>query len=580
MARNSQVNYEGDINISTESIDIDKNKNMKKLKRYIQNIILMSGGLIKEHAETGDDTYYITYKKDTRNLKQPVSSFARPLEQTKNGFCFLGGAFIIEDPEFKLTELLYNCTAFDLTHNVINLRLTHDQYMNGKFDKFIAEVENKKKKIEETVIKCSSSKSLNSSTTGMKNSNDSSIKDCDKKITKNKISVNNGVLSFEFVNIEEIKRQGIEIKNNQQTHLNNLTADSINHPRWKKKFEEYKKNTENADDPKSKLYELNEIHTLNTGYEIVYKCACSAKFRIYGNIKWYMMAGKYGKNHVYLKLEGSPTVSKAHLLGALHRYGPKGKAEDCVSNRREDCYIDNNCSYDKEPSKNFRNYKTITLSSGVKETQIGGKNAEPTSNETVEVEENYIRYGDEYYVPAKVNKFLLNNEDNAFLNMDNYWYKNNSNDNITLSFLTKHDIESHKRESAKIVETEEAAWAKVAANMAANMAANVDKCIEECLPTEPDCVTNCKEGMEMSPVEEVEPTGGGKPIKPKKSKKIKKMRKNKTQKKKKNKNKKTHTIKYKLIRKRTLRKTRNNTSGVFDAAKINPASIILPPRKH
>ena len=125
------------------------------------------------------------------------------------------------------------------------------------------------------------------------------------------------------------------------------------------------------------------------------------------NIKWYPFTDKIDKKrYMYIKLEDSETISIAHLMDMYRRYGP-GKALQCVKSRREDCFKEKAtgeiCRFDvatekrREKETAFDSPKTITL---------------PDQPKTaIAIKETYDRKGDEMFIPQELNTFLLRNKE-------------------------------------------------------------------------------------------------------------------------------------------------------------------------
>lgn len=152
------------------------------------------------------------------------------------------------------------------------------------------------------------------------------------------------------------------------------------------------------------------------------------------NIKWYSFTEKdviHEKdiNFIYFKLEDYPTFTKGHFMDAFKRYG-KGKAGVCVKSRREDCELDKDgCRFDEKTYENVFESPTSVIIEGKKHDII----------------ETYIRKGDEFFIPAVLNDFLLEN-----INLKNILHFHHLDDAVEISIGTRHlTVRSRKHTQKK-----------------------------------------------------------------------------------------------------------------------------------
>lgn len=150
--------------------------------------------------------------------------------------------------------------------------------------------------------------------------------------------------------------------------------------------------------------QIYEIH-FSDKYNFILNCRCTSVddhiSRPVRNIKWYPF-NTSDKKYIYLKLENYPTKTLGHLLEAKDRYG-KGKKQQCVKSRREDCDKEKEdgeqCRYrSADPNKPFESYETILIE-GVTHNAL----------------ETYVRKGDEEFIPQVLNDYLIYNNDKNLL---------------------------------------------------------------------------------------------------------------------------------------------------------------------
>ena len=112
----------------------------------------------------------------------------------------------------------------------------------------------------------------------------------------------------------------------------------------------------------------------------------------YKNIKWYPFPGNGGVNHIYLKLEGFPTIGLLHLKQWIKRHTLKpiaGKIKRFFKKKVEKS--NNKCLTFREDCETERNCR------------LKGDNLKLDSYSS----ETYSRRGDELYVSAEINNELL-----------------------------------------------------------------------------------------------------------------------------------------------------------------------------
>ena len=167
------------------------------------------------------------------------------------------------------------------------------------------------------------------------------------------------------------------------------------------------KMSDNENNKKNWLLELNQQITANNTNKnekkfnltfvgpcevwinpIKFDCEEKCDAVTYKNVKWYPFPGINGKNHIYLKLEGFPTMSSAHLIQWIKRHAikkifkEKTKKKVCKT-YREDCLTEKNCRYDKNTVNNEFNLNHLN---------------DPFT---------YNKIGDEVFVSENENKTLL-----------------------------------------------------------------------------------------------------------------------------------------------------------------------------
>jgi hypothetical protein len=121
------------------------------------------------------------------------------------------------------------------------------------------------------------------------------------------------------------------------------------------------------------------------------------------NIKWYPFK-QNNTNYIYLKLEDFPTLTRGHFKDAFKRY-IKGKVPTCIKSRREDCEKDKfePCRH-KSPENPFESPSSFKI-----------------DEKEYLILETYERKGDEFFIPAELNDYLLENIDATL----NFTYEDN-----------------------------------------------------------------------------------------------------------------------------------------------------------
>ena len=156
------------------------------------------------------------------------------------------------------------------------------------------------------------------------------------------------------------------------------------------------------------------------------------------NIKWYSFTEKdindKDINFIYFKLEDYPTFTKGHFMDAFKRYG-KGKAGVCVKSRREDCELDKDgCRFDEKTYENVFESPNSVIIEGKKHDII----------------ETYIRKGDEFFIPAVLNDYLLENINLKNINIENIFRFNHVDNVVEISIGTRHlTVRSRKHTQKK-----------------------------------------------------------------------------------------------------------------------------------
>jgi hypothetical protein len=231
-----------------------------------------------------------------------------------------------------------------------------------------------------------------------------------------------------------------------------------------------------------KARDMYEIHLVEDNTKIIHQCGNCGGELTFTNVKWYPFEQKE-KNYVYIKLEGYPTISWAHLKHWIIRHyysknkvkrarigaaklilwvkaremydsllahfskrdeikdGKKSKppnesteeteeteagggnrdetAINVCKTRREDCKSgkkikkgEQPCRYnDAKASIPFENFESYVIEDGKPRKII----------------ENYERKGDEFFVPTEVSEFILNNIDKSII------YTVDANNVVTIS---------------------------------------------------------------------------------------------------------------------------------------------------
>jgi hypothetical protein len=122
-------------------------------------------------------------------------------------------------------------------------------------------------------------------------------------------------------------------------------------------------------------------------------------------------------------------------MDAFKRYG-KGKAPTCIKSRREDCELDRaRCRFNKEYYENVFESPTSVIIEGKKHDII----------------ETYTRQGDEFFIPAVLNDYLLEN----ILNHKNILRFKHSDDTVTISLGSRHmTVRNEKKQKQSMYQTE------------------------------------------------------------------------------------------------------------------------------
>lgn len=176
-------------------------------------------------------------------------------------------------------------------------------------------------------------------------------------------------------------------KSHMKYNKQNSNIDYQNMSNWLRKLEYHIKNRD-----KKFKYKFNgpcEVWIQPLGHT----CPNCQEPVTYKNIKWYPFPGNNGENHIYLKLEGFPTMDLLHLKQWLKRhvikratnlFNKEESSSKCKNTTfREDCETEDNCKYN-DPDIDLDILKL-----------------NPNSDET------YDRRGDELYVSAEINNNLL-----------------------------------------------------------------------------------------------------------------------------------------------------------------------------
>jgi len=110
------------------------------------------------------------------------------------------------------------------------------------------------------------------------------------------------------------------------------------------------------------------------------------------NIKWYQFINKENNiKFIFFKLETRPTQDFIHAINGYNHYVRQKATKTVFQSRREDCNkTDDGCGYTKADFK--KDITELVFDDG----------------EKIEIIENYgERIGDEFFIPQKLNEFLI-----------------------------------------------------------------------------------------------------------------------------------------------------------------------------